>query len=132
MTLHRRQFILAPRAVDVAGDWRHTEVSDGFVLSHCPSLPVTEARDVDGCTWHLLGVALQTDPARSAPEEELRRAQTAAVPDRYGDWSGRWVLIGNGQVHLDAAGLLGCFYRVEDGAVVLDAHYRRESPLLSR
>ncbi|WP_339384469.1 hypothetical protein [Oscillatoria sp. FACHB-1407] len=32
------------------------------------------------------------------------------VPNLYPYWAGRWVLTGNHQVHMDASGLLGCFY----------------------
>lgn len=105
--------MLGPRPVRVAEDWQTLHVSSGLCLSHCPSLPVTTATDADGVDWYLLGVAVQTDPARAAPPVELATARTQEVQTLYRDWAGRWILIGEGRIHLDACGLLGCFYRVE-------------------
>jgi hypothetical protein len=35
----------------------------------------------------------------------------SALLDTYGTWSGRWILISDSEIHLDAGGLIGCFYR---------------------
>lgn len=113
MILHRRQFVLGPRPVRVAEDWRTLDLSPGLCLSHCPTLPVSTATDVDGVYWCLLGVAIQTDPAGAAPTVELSTARTQEVPTLYRDWAGRWLLVADQRIHLDACGTLGCFYRVE-------------------
>jgi hypothetical protein len=42
----------------------------------------------------------------------IARAQSIAVSDLYASWAGRWVLLGRDQVHMDASGLLGCFYGI--------------------
>ena len=109
-SVHRRQFVVGPRPVMAECGWRHVSLSDGLHLSHCPSLPRASARDRDGVTWHLLGLAAQTVRDRSDPLEDLTRSRTADVGDRYHAWAGRWALVGNGEVHMDASGLLGCFY----------------------
>ena len=109
-SVHRRQFVVGPRPVMAECGWRHVGLSDGLHLSHCPSLPRASARDRDGVTWHLLGLAAQTARDRSDPLEDLTRSRTADVGDRYHAWAGRWALVGNGELHMDASGLLGCFY----------------------
>ena len=110
MNIHRRQFVIGPRPVARESEWRHVALSNGLHLSHCPSLPRASVRDRDGVTWHLLGLAAQTDPDRPDPIEDLNRSRTADVRDRYHAWAGRWALVGNGELHMDASGLLGCFY----------------------
>lgn len=44
------------------------------------------------------------------PLDGIAATLSDAVPDLYASWAGRWVLIGRDQVHMDAGGLLGCFY----------------------
>ncbi|MGQ9371776.1 hypothetical protein [Azospirillum sp. ST 5-10] len=106
--VHRRQFVLARTPVD-RPDWRHAEVGDGWVLSHCPTLPVQPVvGDRRRPAW-LLGHALSCDSAAPAPAEALRRCTTvdATLHER---WFGRWVLIADGAVHPDAGANLPVFY----------------------
>jgi hypothetical protein len=74
------------------------------------------ACDLDDASWHLLGLAAQTDPERPDPIEEIGVSRTHQVSDLYQRWAGRWVLIGNDELHMDASGLLGCLYGVADPA----------------
>jgi hypothetical protein len=79
-------------------------------LSYCPTLPVTSVKDTEGRDWFLLGIAVQTNPARPDPVDEIALARTEGVPLCYHSWAGRWILIGNDELHLDASGFLGCYY----------------------
>jgi len=60
--------------------------------------------------WHLIALAIQTHPDQSDPVDDISRALTQDMEDLYESWAGRWILIGNGELHLDAAGTLGCYY----------------------
>jgi hypothetical protein len=111
MRVHRRQFVLGPRGVLEGDSWRQLELSASLRLSYCDTLPVSTAADADGTSWCLLGLAYQSDPDRPDPLAEVQRTRTQDVPALATAWSGRWVLIGDGCVHMDACGLLGCFYR---------------------
>lgn len=109
MGLHRRQFILGPRPVQVTADW-HTEPIDGLGhLSYSPELPVTRVPRDDGTAAYLLGLAVQTS-GNDSPQDELRTATAQTVASQYRSWAGRWILLIGSQLHMDAAGLLGCFY----------------------
>lgn len=110
MEIHRRQFVVGPEPVLVDRGWAAREVASGTFISHCNGLPVATVRDGNGIPWHLLGLAVQTDPQRPDPTAEIVAAGTGEVARLYPAWAGRWVLIGNGKVHLDASGLLGVFY----------------------
>jgi hypothetical protein len=109
--LHRGQFVIGPEPVLVDEQWLAKKLTASAWLSHSPELPVTTTEDRDGVTWHLLGVAVQTNPARPSPPVEIRLARTSDLERLYHAWSGRWVLLGDGELHMDAAGLVGCFYR---------------------
>ena len=74
----------------------------------------------------LLGLAVQTLENERDPLEQISASRSAAVPDLYPAWSGRWMLVGEGGVHLDASGLLGCFY----GAGSSGAIWASSSPAL--
>lgn len=108
--IHRRQFLLGPRPAAPHPNWL-AQPAGGAVLSHCPELAVRPAVDRCGVEWYILGIASQTDPDRPDPADQIAVASTEAVPRLTWTWAGRWLLIGNGRIYLDAAGLLGCYYR---------------------
>src|SRR5215208_5126239 len=110
MHLHRRQFVLGPRSCSPMPGWTTTYVPHAGYLSHCPELTVASAKDADGQVWHLLGLAVQTEAGRPDPVDEIRTATRGTIQDLYQTWAGRWALIGAGELHMDASGLLGCFY----------------------
>lgn len=79
------------------------ELSSGVYLSHCPLLPSALGQNAT-----LLGIAVQTLDRAPAPEALVR---TGAPLGDTRDWAGRWALIHDGVLELDAAGTLGCFHR---------------------
>lgn len=110
MRAHRRQFVIGPAPVLVDEGWTSVAIGEGFHLSHQQTLPVAALRDRDGGAWYLLGIAVQTDPTRAAPPEEIATARSDEVDALPFTWSGRWVLVGGGGLRTDAGGLFGCFY----------------------
>mgnify|MGYP002401316830 CR=1 FL=1 len=118
--LHQRQFIVSRHAHAIRPDWVVRDIG-GLILSHAPDLPVQRVLGADGTVWHLLGLAVQTDPARPDPAEALAATRAESIVDTYRSWAGRWLLLNNRAVHLDAGGTLGCFYGEVDGALVLSS-----------
>jgi hypothetical protein len=108
--LHRRQFVLGPRPVLSERGWTALRLEDAGVLSRCPELPLARTRDAEGVEWCLVGLAVQTDPSRPDPTEELRAAGTSAVPALTRSWAGRWLLIGGNRIYPDASALRACFF----------------------
>jgi hypothetical protein len=94
--------------------WTALQLSPTLHLSRCSSLPLSSTRDLDNAPWHLLGLAAQTDPNRPDPIAEISRSHSHEVSERYDSWAGRFVLIGNDELHMDASGLLGCLYVVTE------------------
>jgi hypothetical protein len=87
------------------------EIGPSLHLSHCGDLPAESVTDRRGRRWHLLGIALQSASDRASPPEQLASHDSDSLLEVYGSWSGRWILVGESELHLDASGLLGCFYR---------------------
>ncbi len=116
MYAHRRQFVVGPERVHARQDWLAEALGQGTWVSYCPELLVQWVEDQDGILWGLLGAAVQTVSQRPDPVCEIASSSTSEVPRLRHTWAGRWVLIGNGQIQMDANGLLGCFYGVVDGA----------------
>lgn len=108
--LHRRQYIISSKPILYYRNWRSVELSPSVHLSHCPALPVQSVSDADGEVWHLIGVAVQTDPNKQEPVCEIAKTKTDRVSALYYSWSGRWTLIGRGELHMDACGSLSCYY----------------------
>src|SRR5439155_8352204 len=109
--LHRRQFVLGPEPSLAAAGWVSEEITPSLYLSHCPDLPLASVTDKRGIPWRLLGTAVQSDPDAPAPLQQLGDNEASELLGVYGSWVGRWVLISDAELHLDACGLLGCFYR---------------------
>jgi hypothetical protein len=107
--LHRRQFLIGPRPILVHDDWRVARLGRGLVLSHDPALPVHR----EGARA-LIGVAVRTDPERPEPAVELTVGSCGE--ETLSAWTGRWLLVDDGRVRLDATGTLACFHRQVDGA----------------
>lgn len=128
--LHRRQFVIGSKPVKYRADWKTVELDTGCFLSHCPNLPVKSVTDADDVLWHLIGIAVQTEPHRPDPLDEIACTHTAEIPSCYHYWSGRWVLIGNGEVHLDATGLLGCYYLTNTSSAKRHTPWASSSPAL--
>ncbi|MDP9204064.1 MAG: hypothetical protein M3P12_01230 [Gemmatimonadota bacterium] len=115
--LHRRQFVLGPEPSLAGAGWVSEEISPSLYLSHCPELPLASVTDKRGIPWRLLGTAVQSDPDAPEPLEQLADNEDTELLDVYGSWVGRWLLISDSELHLDACGLLGCFYRtIHDGS----------------
>jgi hypothetical protein len=123
MRAHRRQFVIGHTPVLVDESWTSTSLRKGWHLSYEQSLPVAELRDRDGTQWHLLGIALQSDQGRPAPVDEIVSARTTEVEGLTPTWSGRWILLGEGVLRMDAASLLGCYYcrDADEGRLLLSS-----------
>ncbi|MEM6611370.1 MAG: hypothetical protein AAF652_03780 [Cyanobacteria bacterium P01_C01_bin.72] len=106
---HRRQFVIGSASYLAQADWQSDRLSHNRWLSYSRDLRICRATDLDGVEWILLGMAIETT-AEIEPKELISQLSTAEVSDRYYGWAGRWLLIGDSQIHLDANGLLGCFY----------------------
>lgn len=86
-----------------------------MILSYHNELLVKEVI-VNNKKSYILGFAFQIDPNRSKPEEEVEKYNS--IEECYSTWSGRWILIYENQIHLDACGTLACFYtKTEDDEV---------------
>jgi hypothetical protein len=109
--LHRRQFVLGPEPWLAADGWVSEQISPSLHLSRCAELPVASVADGHGVPWWLLGVALQSDADAPAPLDQLAEHAQGPLLVLYASWSGRWLLFSDTELHIDASGLLGCFYR---------------------
>jgi hypothetical protein len=115
MRQHQRQFVIGPKPIKVNWDWKTETIQGVGFLSYSPKLPVKKISAQDGSEYILIGVAVQTDPSRPSPLEELKKPP-ADITDLPHRWTGRFVLIANGVLLTDTAGILGCLYsNREDG-----------------
>ena len=107
-----KQFIIGKDKYELSG-WKQLQMANGIIFSYQEKLRV----------WHnesssilLLGHAWQADPDREAPVleiEKLAAKETITQTDVYEiekTWCGRYLLIINDWIYLDAVGCLGVFY----------------------
>ena len=111
VSVHARQFVLSRRRLERPG-FRHLELPDGFVLSFHPGLRVRATPDRRTV---LLGLAWSCDPDVPDPLAAAAACETDEALERVLDvWSGRWILLRDGRLRMDACGLLGVFFRGAD------------------
>jgi hypothetical protein len=106
---HHRQFVIGSQPFFPDRDWCCRQLDRSIWISYCPNLRIGWARDRDGVIWGLLGLAVQT-AIKIDPLTQISQLSSDEVVENYSNWAGRWLSLGNGQIHLDANGLLGCFY----------------------
>src|SRR5438105_14935234 len=88
--------------------WRHS----------CPKLPAQQDRTRDGFPVTLVGLAIQQEPHKMFPESLLSRCTGAELLQEYRSWAGRWVLIIDDELHIDASGNLNVFYTASSRGLV--------------
>ncbi len=112
-TVFRRQFYIGNKEYKANTDWEVTKVTSNLYLSYCQSLPVKKLHDKQGNMWVLIGDAIQSKVGEPEPIDILSNLnESSKIEDLYVSWTGRWILIGKEKLHLDAVGLLGCFYKI--------------------
>lgn len=113
--MHKMQYLIGTGAAPVNADWQTVKINAGFLLMHCSELRVEQAVDADGISWWLMGIAVHSDRLSEDPLTVIKKARTSEIKEHYKTWNGRWLLIGNDEIHLDCSGLIGCFYTLVNG-----------------
>ena len=110
--IHRRQFIITKKNI-VIDDFLNVDWSDGYRVYYSRDLCIS-----CGDSNILIGDAFQVVKDQDKPEEIISERKKITVKD-YSTWGGRWILLTDNEVHLDAAGTLGVFYgQTKDGFVI--------------
>jgi len=78
-------------------------------LYHCPDLPVQHLHDAEGRPWTLLGAAVDVIDGRPTAEV-VSTTPTGKMNALYDSLDGRWLLIGEHEVHGDLLYLIPVFY----------------------
>lgn len=110
--VHRCQFIIGPEPVAIHSDWRVFNIRKDLYLSCCNSLNIMHGSDKKGNQFLILGIAVQADENCSNPLTAMCNCSDLLkyAGDVYSSWSGRWIFVNSSELHLDFAGLMGCFY----------------------
>lgn len=119
MSINSKQFVICEEKVELE-NWTSIKL-ENFILSYSNELDVKEVIDGKNKRWLLLGRALQADSKKSSPIEELKKKKDENIESIYNSWTGRWILISNNCIHLDASGSLGCFYAVNTEKVYISS-----------
>ena len=110
MQIHRKQYVIGSQKFLANENWKTYQIDQTIWLSCCPDLKVTKAKDNNDKEWYILGLAIETFEEKLSIEKEIERTNSDLVPSLSQSWTGRWILVGDGQLHLDASGLISCFY----------------------
>ncbi|MGB7447932.1 MAG: hypothetical protein WA892_02275 [Ornithinimicrobium sp.] len=108
--LFRRQFLFSNESVDdaVPPEFVHLQLPAGH-LYHSQDLRVRHLSDASGHPWCLLGEAVDVLTGTDVGEV-LSSTSCEDVGSLFGSLDGRWLLIGDHQVHGDMQYLIPVFY----------------------
>lgn len=110
--INDRQFYINKEEKSFFENWKRITLNNGYTLHYQPNLNISFN---DGHVV-LIGYAWQVDPNRKTPQEELQQISNldkiphSIIYDIEKTWCGRYILIVDNWVYLDATGKLGLFY----------------------
>ena len=106
---HKKQFVIGSREIKLP-NFKAVKLQADKYLSYSEDINIFVEQNSE-CSMILLGHAFQTKSKFTSVEAELVNMKPGAPIDNITEnWTGRWVLIFNNEIHMDAAGTLGCFY----------------------
>jgi len=107
--MHTLQFLINNSNRSPLEHWLTRKVANRWIHS-CSKLPVKQDRTRDGLPVTLVGLAIQQESHKAPPEVLLSRCSGAELCREYRSWTGRWILIIDDELHMDASGNLNVFY----------------------
>jgi len=116
--VHRRQFYIGRQPKLLDESWQSKPLQNGLMLSYSNELQIRFLNDKSSNQYVLMGYAVQSLAGAPSAEEALKNLTTTDnLHEVYKSWSGRWLLLVNNEVHLDATAMLGLFYKVGENGV---------------
>ena len=106
--IDRRQFIIAKTAYK-KDRFKSVQLRNGFILSYDIDLDVQQGK---------FGILLGN--AFSCTQERIDLDNPEVEKTRF-TWAGRWILITEHYLYIDACGSLGCYVYNKDGEVILSS-----------
>jgi hypothetical protein len=119
--LYRRQYLLAPRRIDIFKHWKQTQISNNYFLMTHPDLPVTESHRQDKSIF-LLGFIIDPYNPSFDNSQIMQNVMDQSRTDddvftNIADKCGRFVIIvrsgNNFRIFSDACGLRQVFYHID-------------------
>lgn len=111
--INDRQFFISQQENELLTNWGKIKLQFGYQLFYHPELRIFKSHSG---RFLILGHVWQVDSSRKSPEEELESLETKKnichedVYEIEKTWCGRYVLIVNEWIYLDATGSLGVFF----------------------
>ena len=108
--INDKQFIISTDFEIKEPSWENMSIpNSSWILSWHPDLPIYFSNDK---SIILIGYAWQVQPGKESPIEIIKnkRFPEGRIIEEENTWCGRYVLIINGNIYLDASGCLGVFY----------------------
>lgn len=121
MSIHKKQFVICNYEVK-KDNFINVKLSNGLFFNYSKDLNVeriyTENPEDE---IYILGHAFQVNSDKQSPIDEIKKKEYNTIDKCYESWSGRWILIYNGEIHMDACGTLGIFYTTQNDNVYISS-----------
>lgn len=112
---HKRQFLIC-KSQETFIDFYCIELSTGFFLYYHRTLEVT----LSECKKNVL-IGASFKSIKGSISADLNDMNSKNYNDLTSDWCGRWILIVDNKLHIDPAGMLGCYYSLQNDTSVISS-----------
>lgn len=111
-SVFKKQYVLSSYRLDLP-NLREIQIGEAFLYAH-EKLNLTVCKTKDAKQAFVLGNSFCADVEGKRIEEDLSEAFKENLQSATGYWTGRWALICEDELIIDACGLIGAFYVVTD------------------
>lgn len=112
---HKRQFLICKRKEQLK-DFSLIELSTSFFLYYHRDLDVT----LSHCKMNIL-IGSSFKSIKGSISADLNEMNSENYNNLTSDWCGRWILIVDNKLHIDSAGMLGCYYSIQNDTPVISS-----------
>lgn len=109
--INNKQFLISDDPITDNAFLSYPLCTDQYLSVHKNLNVQMEIAENNKVKFALMGFAFECNPLKSSPFTQLKEVIDAStIPELTESWSGRWILLYQDTIYLDACGLFGCYY----------------------
>ena len=109
--INNKQFLISDDPITDNAFLSYPLCTDQYLSVHKNLNVQMEITENNKVKFALMGFAFECNPLKSSPFTQLKEVIDAStIPELTESWSGRWILLYQDTIYLDACGLFGCYY----------------------
>jgi len=130
MNISNKQYILSYRSLQL-DDMEEIPLSDAFLYIG-KSLRIKELITADAKKVFLIGQTFCMDKKDKSPADDIKLSNANKLTDVSKNWTGRWALVTDNRLLIDATGLMSAFYYEDKAGWVVSSSLALMSEIINK